>query len=83
MHSKNLVTNDCSNRKTVEAIYKRLPQFDTVSSLAFVIKAIDAINRGAFVIATQKKEVFRVFNLVGKKKTYRLDRVLTSIDVVS
>lgn len=35
------------------------------------------------MIATQKEEVFWVFDLIGEKKTYSLDRVLTSIDVIS
>ena len=64
MHSKDLVVNDCCDRQTVKAIDKCLPKLNAVSALAFIIEAVDAINRGAFVVAAQDEEVFRVFDLV-------------------
>ena len=35
----------------------------------FVVKAVDAINAGAFMIASQEEEVFRILNLVGQQQT--------------
>jgi hypothetical protein len=65
VHCENLLVNDCCNRQAVEAISERLPQLDVVPSLAFVVEAIDAVDRGAFVVAAQDEEVFRIFDLVG------------------
>lgn len=33
--------------------------------LTLIIKAIDSINRGAFMVATQQEKVLWVFNLIG------------------
>ena len=66
MHAKDFFINDSCNWKTVEAIGKGFPQFDIVSTLAFIIKAIDSINGSALVVASEKEEIFRVFNLIGQ-----------------
>jgi hypothetical protein len=65
VHCEDLLVDDCSNRQAVEAISKRLPQLDIVPSLALIVEAIDTVDGGAFVIATQDEEVFGIFDLVG------------------
>jgi len=65
VHCENLLVNDCCDRQAVEAISERLPQLDVVPSLAFVVEAIDTVDGGAFVVAAQDEEVFRIFDLVG------------------
>ena len=64
MHSEDLVVDNCCDRQTIKTIGKDLPKFDAVSALAFVVEAIDTVNRGAFVVTAQDEEVFRVFDLV-------------------
>jgi hypothetical protein len=49
----------------------------------FVIKAIDSIDTCTLVVTPQHKEVLRVLNFVGKQETYRLERLLTTVDIVS
>lgn len=83
MHGEDLLVNDCSNGQAVEAIRKCLPQLDVVPSLALVVETIDTVDRCAFVVAAQDEEVFWVFNLVREKETDGLERLLSTIDVVS
>lgn len=83
MHSEDLLVNDCCNRQAVEAVCKGLPKLDVVSSLTLIIEAIDAADRGTFVVAAQDEEVFWVFDLIGKKKAYSLQRLLASVNIVS
>ena len=64
MHAEDLLVDDGSDGKTVETIREGFPQFDVVASFAFIIKAVYSVNTGAFVIAAQNEEVFRVLDLV-------------------
>ena len=52
MAAEDLFINNGSHRQAVEAVCKRLPQFDVVAPLAFVIKAIDPIDGGTLMVAT-------------------------------
>src|SRR5687767_2607939 len=51
--------------------------------LTLVIKAVDTVDRSAFVIATEDEEVFGVLNLVGKEETYGFEALLAPIHVVA
>lgn len=53
------------------------------SALTLVVKAVDPVNRGAFVIPTQQEKVLRVFDLVGQKQADGLQRLLPSVYVVA
>ena len=68
MHGEDLLVNDGCDGKTIEAVCKSFPQLDVISSLTLVIKAIDAINGRAFVIAAENEEVFWVLDLVCKQQ---------------
>jgi hypothetical protein len=65
VHCEDLLVDDCCNRQAVEAVRERLPQLDIVPSLTLVVEAVDAVDGGAFVVATQDEEVFGIFDLVG------------------
>lgn len=60
MTAENFLINDGGNGKAVEAVGECLPEFDVVPSLTFIIKAIDSIDGGAFVISSEEEEVFRI-----------------------
>ena len=49
----------------------------------FVVEAIDSINARTLVVASQHEEVFWIFDFVCEEKTYRLERLFASVDVVS
>ena len=82
VHTEDLVVNESSNRKTVEAVGETLPQSHVVFSFAFIVETVDTVDRSAFVVASEKKEVELVFELVGKEKAYGLYALLTTINIV-
>jgi len=73
MHAKNFFINNCSNRKTVEAISESLPQLDIVATLALIIETIDSVDRCTFVISSQQEEVLGIFNFVSEKEAHCLE----------
>ena len=83
MHTQYFVIYKRGDRQTIEAVGEDFPELDAMSAFALVVKAIDAIYRGAFVISSQKEEVLWVFNLVGKQEADRLQRLLAPIDVIA
>ena len=72
MHANNLVINNSATRETVEGIAKLLPHLDREAAAAFVIKAINPIDSGAFVVSSQEEKVFWVLDFVGKEQTNHL-----------
>lgn len=82
MHTEDLVVDESSNGETVETVGETLPQAHVVSSLALIVEAVNTVDRSAFVIASEEKEVELVFELVGKEKAYGLYALLTTINVV-
>ena len=50
--------------------------------LTFVIEPVDSVNTGAFVVASQQKEVFWVLDFVCEQETNGLQGLLASIHVV-
>lgn len=73
VHGENLLINDGSNRQAVEAVGESLPQLDVVSSLALVIEAIDTVDGGTLVVATQNEEVLWVLDLVREEQADGLE----------
>jgi hypothetical protein len=64
MHGEDLLVNDSCNRKTVEAVRKCLPELDIVAAFALVVEAVNTVNGGTLVVATQDEEVFGILDLV-------------------
>jgi len=83
VHRKDLLVNDGRNRKAVEAVRERLPQLNVVPALALVVKAVDAVDRGTFVVSSQDEEVFRILDLVGQEETDGLKRLLATVDIIA
>ena len=69
MHANNLIVDNGGTRQTIEGITKLLPHFDRETSTTLIVKTIDAIDAGAFVIPAEQKEIFGVFDFVSKQKT--------------
>ena len=72
MHAKNLVINQGCNWQTIKAVCEDFPELDTMSAFALIVKAINSVNGGALVIASQQEEVFRVLNFVSQKQAHSL-----------
>ena len=64
MHTEYFLVNEGSDGQSVENVTEDLPESDGISSLTFIVKAINSIDLCAFVIASQKEEVLGVFDLV-------------------
>ena len=64
MDAKDLLVDDRREGEHVEDVLELLPHLDVVPPLALVVEAVDAVDRRALVVAAQKKEVFRVLDLV-------------------
>jgi hypothetical protein len=83
VHCEDLLVNDGSNRKAVEAVRKCLPKLDVVSTLALVVEAVDTVDGSTLVVSAENEEVFGVLDLVGEEEADGLERLLTSVDVVA
>ena len=83
MHTNNLFVNDGSDGQTVEAIRKSLPEFDVVTTLAFIVKSIDTVDARTFMVATEDEKVFRVLDLISQQQANGLQRLLATIDIVT
>ena len=66
MHAQDFLINNSSNGKAIETICESFPQFDVISSLALVIKSINTVDRGTFVVSSEQEEILRVFNFVSQ-----------------
>jgi hypothetical protein len=83
VHREYLLINNGSNGQTIEAIRERFPKFDVVSSLAFIIEAINTIDGGTLMITPQNKEIFWVFDLVRQKEADCFQRLFTTVNVIA
>lgn len=83
VHGEDLLVDDCCNGQAVEAVGERLPELDVISSLALIIKPIDAVDGRALVVATQDEEVLRVFDLVCEEQADGLERLLASVNIIT
>lgn len=83
VHGKDLLIDDGGNGEAVEAVCERLPELDVESTLALVVEAVDAVDRGALVVATQDEEVFGVLDLVRQEPSQREVRMSVLLLVVA
>ena len=83
MHTYDLVINHRTTRQTVEGIAKLLPHFDRKPASALIVEAIDSIDSSTFMVSSQQKEVFRIFNFVSKQQTDNFKRLLSTVNVVA
>lgn len=83
MHTYDLVVNDCRAGEAIEGIAKLLPHFDGKAPTALVVKAINAVDAGAFMVAPQQEKVFGILDLVGKEQTDHFERLFSAIHIVS
>ena len=83
VHTDNLIVNDGTAGQAVKGIAELLPHLDREATTALVVKAINAINAGALVVATEQKEIFGILDFVGKEETDNLERLFAAINVVS
>lgn len=83
MNTEYLIVDYGGHRKAIEALDELLPEPQRVAALAFVVKAVDPINRAALMIASQQEEVLRILDLVGEQKADYFQVLLAPVDVVA
>ena len=54
-----------------------------VAPLALVVESVDAVEGGAFVVASEEEEVLRVLDLEAEEQHHRLYALLGSVHVVA
>lgn len=83
MAAEDLLIDDRGDRQAIKAIREGLPKLDVISSFALVVEAVYPVYAGALVIAAQQEKVLRILDLVRQQQAYRLQGLLTSVDVVA
>jgi hypothetical protein len=68
VHTNDLIVNHRTTRQAIEGIAKLLPHLDREATTALIVKAINSVDSGTFMVSPQQKEVFRVLNFVGKQQ---------------
>mmetsp|Transcript_110817 Transcript_110817/g.203181 ORF Transcript_110817/g.203181 Transcript_110817/m.203181 type:complete len:84 (+) Transcript_110817:583-834(+) len=83
MHAEDLVIDNRTHWKAIKAIRECLPKTDAVAALALVIEAIDSVNRRTLMVASQEKEILRVFHLVCEEEADGLKALLPAVHIIS
>lgn len=83
MHGEDLLVDDGGNRQAVEAVGESLPQLDVVAPLALVVETVDTVDGCALVVTAEDEEVLRVLDLVREKQADGLERLLSTVDIVT
>ena len=52
MHAEDFIIDDGGNGQAIESVCESFPEFDVVSSLAFVVKAVNSVDGSALVISS-------------------------------
>ena len=83
VHAEDLLVDQRSHGQAIKDVAKDTPESDGVASLALIVEAVDAIDLGTLVIASQQKEVLRVLDLVAEKQADRFDGLFSPVNVVT
>jgi len=83
MHAKNFLIDESCDRQAVKHVTEDAPESNGVTSLAFVVEAVNTVDLGTFMVSSEEEEVLGVLNFVAKKQTHRLDRLLSSVNVIA
>ena len=64
MTTEDLLINDGSHREAIEAVCECLPQTNVVTTLALIVKPMNAVDTGTLMVPSQQEEVHRILDLV-------------------
>jgi hypothetical protein len=82
MHAQQFFTYYSRNWHTVEGISESFPNLDVISAMAFIIETVYSIHMSDLMVSSKHKEVFWIFNFIREEQAHRLNRLLSSIDIV-
>jgi hypothetical protein len=83
MHAKNFLVYKSADWQTIKHVGKYFPQLDRVSSLTFVVEAINPVDLGTLVVSSEKEEILRVLNLVAQQQGNSFDRLLATVNIIA
>ena len=83
MHAENFLVDQSGDWEAVEYIREDLPESDGVPTFALIVEPIDSVNLGALVVSSEQEEVLRVLHLVAEKEADALNRLLSTVNVIS
>lgn len=83
VHAEDLFIDHCRAGEAVEAVRECLPKLDAEPTLAFVVEAVDTVDRCAFVVSPEDEEVLGVLDLVRQEEADRFQGLLTTVDVIA
>lgn len=84
MKAEDLVVDEGCEREVIEQVGEVLPDVRVaVLAQALVVETVDLCDLSRLVVAAQDGDSLGVPNLEGDEKSHCLDRVVTSIDVVT
>lgn len=66
MHSEDFLVNYGCNWQAIEAVGERLPQFDVIPPLTFIVESVDTVDRGTLMIPPKDKKVLGILDFVRK-----------------
>lgn len=67
MHANDLVVNNGATRQAIKRVAKLLPHFDRETTTALIVKTINPVNTGTFVVSTQQEKVLWILYFVRKQ----------------
>ena len=67
VHGKDLFINDSCDRQAIETISECFPELDIIPPFAFVVKSIDSVDGGTFMITPEDEKILRILDFVGKE----------------
>lgn len=83
MHAYNSLVHDCCDRKNVENIHKNLEYLKIAFSFTFIVESIQSVNVGALMVSSQHEKCCRILNFEAEKQHDALERIFSTIDVIS
>lgn len=83
MHADDAVIDEGAYGEVFEAFGEGLPEPDAVTTLAFVVEAVDFVDVVCFVVSAQKEEVVGIFYFIGEEEANALDTLLASVHVIT
>ena len=84
MKTEDLVLNKSGKGEVVEEVGEIFPNVGiAVFSQAFIVKSVDLCDLARFVVSSQNGDTLGVTNLKANKESNRLNRVVTTVHVVT
>lgn len=83
MHTEYFLVDYGRYRHAVEDNHKFCPKVYTISSFAFVVEPAQSTHIRGFVVAAQKKNIFRIFYLESQKKAYDFNGLSSVVNIVA